>query len=152
MPNLDAMLVPALGKEGELAINRSQEEEMEEPNVADVIDIESVAKFKNGEALCPSCAQLRCYVDPKTFNPHIMNAPAVKISVMIKEEFVQFLTFPKYMTRAKFRDMSPSMRPHTNSQSHDLHALEMELHIPHRQRERYLEQSALGCYHSLVSQ
>jgi hypothetical protein len=51
------------------------------------------------------------------------------------------------MTRAKFRDTSPSMRPHTNSQSHGLHALEMEL-----QRERYLEQSALDCYHLLISQ
>jgi hypothetical protein len=90
MLNLDAMLVPALGKERELAINRGQEEEMEEPNVADLIDIESVAKFENGEALCSICAQLGCYVDPKTFNPHIMNAPAVKVSVMIKEEFIQF--------------------------------------------------------------
>jgi hypothetical protein len=52
-------------------MNRNQEKGMEEPNVADVIDIESVAKFENGEALCSSCAQLGCYADPKTFNLHI---------------------------------------------------------------------------------
>jgi hypothetical protein len=62
------VLVPALGKEGDLAVDRREEEEMKEPNMADIIDIKPISQLEDGERsdqVAPSCTVIstqRCSI------------------------------------------------------------------------------------------
>jgi hypothetical protein len=71
--DLDLVLVPCLGKKGKLGVYSVKEEEMQKPNVGDIVDIKPISHFEGSEMLGPGHTNLGSYVNPKSFNTNIMN-------------------------------------------------------------------------------
>jgi hypothetical protein len=67
------VLVPCLSEKGKLGVYSAKEEEMQKPNVGDIVDIKPISDFEGSEMLGPGRTNLGSDVNPKSFNTDIMN-------------------------------------------------------------------------------
>ncbi|KAJ7825691.1 hypothetical protein B0H14DRAFT_2596379 [Mycena olivaceomarginata] len=97
---LDSVLVPCLSEKGKLGVYSAKEEEMQKPNVGDIVDIKPISDFEGSEMLSPGHTNLGSDVNPK------------------------------YMTLYKLHDGPPFRPQHKDFLHHDPRASWMEHHTP----------------------
>jgi hypothetical protein len=69
------VLVPSLGKKGQLGVDGAEEEEMQKPDMGNIVDVKAIPQFKEDKSVTPCCTDLGCDINPQTLNANIVNTP-----------------------------------------------------------------------------
>jgi hypothetical protein len=76
------MMVPTLSKKIQLHIDGVEKQIMKEPNMVDIVDVQSMAHFKHLEMLCPSGSHLCSNINPEPLNSDVMNTSVMQFRMM----------------------------------------------------------------------
>jgi hypothetical protein len=74
------VLIPSTHEKGELVIDGREEKIVKKPYMVSIVDIETMMEFKKCEIVAPCCTDLGSNIDPKPFNPYIMDASELDVS------------------------------------------------------------------------
>lgn len=121
-----------------------QEQVVQEPDVMDIVYVQSMAYLKKREEIRPGRANLSRDIAPQTFNAYIVNAPAEPILLCISSQ-VMWLTFPIGTILDPHRGTLPSTPQQAGSPRHDHRAPGMGHHILPWPPRRGLIRSAHDC-------